>query len=84
MFAYIAQKSLEPVFNLDTNYRYFKPNRLKMFHYCQRTSTIKAEILPKTPREMRSNFQMMPMVLKLVYIDSDIYWFTIRMHFGQN
>ena len=26
-FAYIAQKSVEPVFNLDTNY--FKPNRLK-------------------------------------------------------
>ena len=33
MYAYIAQKSLEPVFNLDTNY--FKPNRLKNFHYCQ-------------------------------------------------
>ena len=30
MFAYIAQKSVEPVFNLDTNY--FKPNRLKFFH----------------------------------------------------
>ena len=33
MFAYIAQKSVEPVCNLDTNY--FKPNRLKIYRYCQ-------------------------------------------------
>ena len=31
---------------------------------------IKAEILPKTPRELRLDFQMMRRVLKLVYIDS--------------
>ena len=30
MFVYIAQKSVEPMFNLNTNY--FKPNRLKHFH----------------------------------------------------
>ena len=49
----------------------------------ERTSMIKAEILPKTP-EWRSNFQMMRRVLKLVYIDSEIYWLTIRMYFGRN
>ena len=43
MFAYIAQKSVEPVFNLDTNY--FKPNGLKMFHYCQILKGINVTIL---------------------------------------
>ena len=38
---------------------------------------IKACILPKTSRELRSNFQMMRRVLKLIYIDSEIYWLTI-------
>ena len=41
---------------------------------------IKAEIFPKTPRELRSNFQMMRRVLKIVYIDSEIYCLTIRMY----
>ena len=49
---------------------------------------IKVEILPKTPRELRSNFQMMQRMLKLVYIDREIhvhvYWLTIGMYFGQN
>ena len=45
---------------------------------------INAEILPKPPRELRSNFQMMRRVLKLVYIDSEIYWLIIRMYFGRN
>ena len=45
---------------------------------------IKVEILPKTPREMRSTFQMMRRVLKLIYIDSEIYWLTIRMYFCRN
>ena len=43
---------------------------------------IKAEILPKTPREVE--FQMMWRVLKLVYIDSEIYRLTIRMYCGRN
>ena len=45
---------------------------------------IKASILPKTHRELKLNFQMMRMVFKLSYIDSKIYWLTIRMHFGRN
>ena len=45
---------------------------------------IKVEILPKTPHELMLNFQMMQRVLKLVYIDSEIYWLTIRMYIGQN
>ena len=32
----------------------------------QRTSTIQAKILPKSPRDLKSNFQMMRRVLKLV------------------
>ena len=43
---------------------------------------IKAEILPKTPRGIETNFQMMRRVLKLVYIDSEIYWLVISMYFG--
>ena len=31
---------------------------------------LKTYILPKTPRELRSNFQIMRSVLKLVYIDN--------------
>ena len=44
---------------------------------------IKAEILPNSP-EWRLNFQMMWRILKLVYIDSEIYWLTVRMYFGRN
>ena len=38
----------------------------------------KAEILPKTPRELRSKIQMMRRVLKLVYIDSEVYFGTLK------
>ena len=44
---------------------------------------LKAFILPKTPRELRSNFQMIQMISLLVYIDSQLYKLTIRMHFDQ-
>ena len=44
------------------------------FHYMkERTSMMKAQILPKTPRELRSNFKMMRRALKLVDFDSKIY-----------
>ena len=45
---------------------------------------IKTQILPKNSRELRSNFQMVRRVLKLVYIDIELYWLTIRMYFGGN
>ena len=44
---------------------------------------IKAYILPKSPRDLRSNLQMMRRVLKLVYIDSETYWLTLWMYFGR-
>ena len=34
-------------------------------------------IFPKTPSELRSKFQIMPRVLKLVFFDSEI-----GLHFG--
>ena len=42
---------------------------------------LKAKILPKTPRELRSNFQMMQRIALLAYIESQMYTLTIRMHF---
>ena len=44
----------------------------------------KAKILPKTSRELRSNCQMIRRMLKLIYIDSEIYWLTIRLYLGRN
>ena len=37
----------------------------------------------KTPRELRSNFQMMQGISLLVYIDNQMYKLTIKMHFDQ-
>ena len=56
---------------LDIFYHPIKHRLLK------RTSMIKAEILPKTPRELRSNFQIMQKVLKLNYIDTLAYYKNI-------
>ena len=61
------------------NYYGLNQNSIILFW---RISVIKAYILPKTPCELRSNFQMMQ-VLKLVYIDSKRYWLTIRIYFGR-
>ena len=44
---------------------------------------LKAYILPKTPRELRSNFQMMQRIALLVYIERQMCTLTIRMHFDQ-
>ena len=48
----------------------------------QRKSMLKPEILPKTPCDIRSNFQRMRRVLKLVYINREIYYLTSKMHFA--
>ena len=44
---------------------------------------IKVQILPKTFRELRSNFQMTQRVMKLVYAGCEIYWLSTRMYFGR-
>ena len=51
-------------YSVHSNHIVNEPNSMIM----QRTSMTEAEILPKFPCELRSNFQMMRRVLKLVYI----------------
>ena len=54
-----------------------------LYSVYERTSMLKAQILPKTFHGLRSNFHMMRRDSLLVYIDSQICKLTIRMHFDQ-